>query len=442
MTERNFGNFLRFWVGRVVNVNDPYESGRVQVRIYSHHDDETKIPNKSLPWAQVLQPVTSAAIGRIGTAPVGLVVGARVFGIWLDNDMQLPLVLGSLGRAGEVKDNNTRSGIPEIDVNAGSIPLSARNIPNNPYAALEQNQQRITIDQIDSGKANIERVEEESGIVLTTEVENGMQYTDVPTVASGPINQTDILSLIRNVDRSDRICSIRGLVEQAQRIIYEIDITSMGNRLLNNLADNILYNTTDLFQQLGIDRIQRMLEAALLSLGQIDDVLNDNIILTDGQRLIVNMYKKTENNYEPLFSDISNENIVISDEFSYESINSRIRPTNPLIQKVNMNMNLVREIINSLDSNRLLWEAENIVNDFKWRAISSLIGEFNINNLTALFGSNTVMINTFKSVFNPVNFLKNIELQENLKANRSFVESQAMLYSRSERLSSVLKNLR
>ena len=441
MTERNFGNFLRFWVGRVVNVNDPYESGRVQVRIYSHHDDETKIPNKSLPWAQVLQPVTSAAIGRIGTAPVGLVVGARVFGIWLDNDMQLPLVLGSLGRAGEVKDNNTRSGIPEIDINAGSIPLSARNIPNNPYAALEQNQQRITIDQIDSGKANIERVEEESGIVLTTEVENGMQYTDVPTVASGPINQTDILSLIRNVDRSDRICSIRGLVEQAQRIIYEIDITSMGNRLLNNLADNILYNTTDLFQQLGIDRIQRMLETTLQSLGPINDVLSGNIILTDGQRFIANMYKRVRDIYKPLPSDIDNQSIVIS-EFPQESINSRIYIENPLVQEVNINMSSIRGLISSLDSNRLLQEAENIVNDFKWRAISSLIGEFNINNLTALFGSNTVMINTFKSVFNPVNFLKNIELQENLKANRSFVESQAMLYSRSERLSSVLKNLR
>ena len=441
MTERNFGNFLRFWVGRVVNVNDPYESGRVQVRIYSHHDDETKIPNKSLPWAQVLQPVTSAAIGRIGTAPVGLVVGARVFGIWLDNDMQLPLVLGSLGRAGEVKDNNTRSGIPEIDINAGSIPLSARNIPNNPYAALEQNQQRITIDQIDSGKANIERVEEESGIVLTTEVENGMQYTDVPTVASGPINQTDILSLIRNVDRSDRICSIRGLVEQAQRIIYEIDITSMGNRLLNNLADNILYNTTDLFQQLGIDRIQRMLETTLQSLGPINDVLSGNIILTDGQRFIANMYKRVRDIYKPLPSDIDNQSIVIS-EFPQESINSRIYIENPLVQEVNINMSSIRGLISSLDSNRLLQEAENIVNDFKWRAISSLIGEFNINNLTALFGSNTVMINTFKSVFNPVNFLKNIELQENLKANRSFVEFQAMLYSRSERLSSVLKNLR
>jgi hypothetical protein len=442
MTERNFGSFLRFWVGRVVNVNDPHESGRVQVRIYSHHDDETNIPNESLPWAQVLQPITSAAIGRIGTAPVGLVVGTRVFGVWLDADMQLPLVLGSLGRAGEVRDNNTKTGIPQIDVNAGSIPLSARNIPNNPYAALETNYERITIDQIDSGRVNIERIEEQKGIVLTTEVENGMRYTDVPTVASGSIDQTDILSLIRSVDQSDRICAIQGLVKQAQRIINEIDITSMGNRLLNNLANNILYNTNDLFQQLGIDKIEKTFEIALRSLGPMDNVLNESNTLTDGQKLLVIIYKKLKNsrikNVNEPFStgttDIRNEGIVIS-EFPQE-------PSNPLVKEVNMNMNLIRELISSLNSSRLLQEAENIVNDFKWRAVSSLIGQFNINNLTALFGTNTVMINTFKSVFNPVNFLQKIELQDNLKANRSFVESEAMLYSRSERLSAILKNLR
>jgi hypothetical protein len=184
-----------------------------------------------------------------------------------------------------------------------------------------------------------------------------------------------------------------------------------------------------------------MLETTLQSLGPINDVLSGNIILTDGQRFIANMYKRVRDIYKPLPSDIDNQSIVIS-EFPQESINSRIYIENPLVQEVNINMSSIRGLISSLDSNRLLQEAENIVNDFKWRAISSLIGEFNINNLTALFGSNTVMINTFKSVFNPVNFLKNIELQENLKANRSFVESQAMLYSRSERLSSVLKNLR
>ena len=80
MTERNLGESVRMWFGIVTNVMDPQRSGRVQVRVFGRHDDRVNIPDSDLPWATISQSATSAAHGRIGTAPVGLVVGSKVFG--------------------------------------------------------------------------------------------------------------------------------------------------------------------------------------------------------------------------------------------------------------------------------------------------------------------------------------------------------------------------
>ena len=99
MTELNFGESVSCWLGKVVNIKDPHESGRVQVRIYGRHDDISNIPDESLPWALVIQPVTSAAQGRLGSAPVGLTKNSQVFGFWLDSDHQYPLIMGTIGKS-------------------------------------------------------------------------------------------------------------------------------------------------------------------------------------------------------------------------------------------------------------------------------------------------------------------------------------------------------
>ena len=78
MTEASLGSSFSWWVAKVVNVKDPDQSGRVQIRIFCKHDDEKNIPDKDLPWAMPLQPVTSAAIGKLGTAPLGLVKDSKV----------------------------------------------------------------------------------------------------------------------------------------------------------------------------------------------------------------------------------------------------------------------------------------------------------------------------------------------------------------------------
>jgi len=94
-----YGDNSRWFMGTVVNINDPLELGRIKVRIYGVHTHNTsEIENGDLPWAQVVVPVTEGGSSGIGTN-IGIKVQAQVYGVFLDGrDSQLPLVLGSVPR--------------------------------------------------------------------------------------------------------------------------------------------------------------------------------------------------------------------------------------------------------------------------------------------------------------------------------------------------------
>ncbi len=92
-----FTNFRNF-IGVVEDRNDPEELGRVKVRVYSiHTEDNDAIKCDDLPWAMVVQPITSAAISGIGRSPTGIVEGTWVYGVFLDEgEYQNPIVVGTL----------------------------------------------------------------------------------------------------------------------------------------------------------------------------------------------------------------------------------------------------------------------------------------------------------------------------------------------------------
>ena len=93
-----FGMNLIWWFGVVEDRNDPIKLGRVRVRCNTWHTEDKKLlPTESLPWAQCIQPITSAAISGIGRSPTGLVEGSWVFGFFMDGkEAQKPMVIGSL----------------------------------------------------------------------------------------------------------------------------------------------------------------------------------------------------------------------------------------------------------------------------------------------------------------------------------------------------------
>ena len=88
---------LRHFIGVVEDRNDPEKLGRVKVRVYSvHNENKSEIKTKDLPWAMVLQSGSNPATSGIGMSGTGIVEGTWVFGLFLDLDLQNPLVLGSL----------------------------------------------------------------------------------------------------------------------------------------------------------------------------------------------------------------------------------------------------------------------------------------------------------------------------------------------------------
>ena len=79
------GENFKWWIGVVEDRNDPLKLGRCRVRVYAEHTKvKEEIPTDSLPWAQPLQSIQSAAMGDIGYSPTGLVEGTWVVGFFLD----------------------------------------------------------------------------------------------------------------------------------------------------------------------------------------------------------------------------------------------------------------------------------------------------------------------------------------------------------------------
>ena len=101
-------NFVWF-TGVVEDRNDPYKQGRVRVRCVGHHTpDLTILPTSELPWAHVMHPVTDPSMHGMGNSPSWLVEGGWVVGFFLDDDLQQPLIIGSLpGQPSTPADNKT-----------------------------------------------------------------------------------------------------------------------------------------------------------------------------------------------------------------------------------------------------------------------------------------------------------------------------------------------
>ena len=88
-----------WFIGVVEDIADPDKVGRVRVRCLGYHtENKDTLKTKDLPWATLMQPITSAAMQGIGQSPTGMVQGTHVVGFFRDGtDAQDPIIMGTLG---------------------------------------------------------------------------------------------------------------------------------------------------------------------------------------------------------------------------------------------------------------------------------------------------------------------------------------------------------
>ena len=109
---------------------DPLMLGRCRVRIVGvHTEDKVILPTEDLAWAMPMQPITSAGISGIGTAPVGVVEGTWVVVIFIDENMQYPLMIGTVGGYNEnlpfeFDNQATTNSVKDYDVKLSSKPAN------------------------------------------------------------------------------------------------------------------------------------------------------------------------------------------------------------------------------------------------------------------------------------------------------------------------------
>ena len=144
MSEFMGKNGFNWFVGVVEDRSDPKRLGRLKVRCLGYHtEDLLKLETKDLPWAHVMNPITSAPVSGVGQSPLGAIEGSWVVGFFQDGaDAQMPVIIGTLpGIPDSLPDTESKKGFQDI---AGAYPkytetdvnrLSVGD-ENNPHSSL------------------------------------------------------------------------------------------------------------------------------------------------------------------------------------------------------------------------------------------------------------------------------------------------------------------
>ena len=139
-------NGFQWFVGVVEDRQDPKTLGRLRVRCLGYHTENLdKLETKDLPWAHVMNPITSATVSGLGQSPLGAVEGSWVVGFFQDGaDAQMPIIIGTLpGIPSELPTKDNKKGFQD-EVNANypkykdetDVNRLAVGDENNPHSSL------------------------------------------------------------------------------------------------------------------------------------------------------------------------------------------------------------------------------------------------------------------------------------------------------------------
>ena len=107
---------FNWFVGVVEDRQDPQTLGRLRVRCLGYHTEKIDdLKTEDLPWAHVMNPITSATVSGLGQSPLGAVEGTWVVGFFQDGaDAQQPIIIGTLpGVPAALPDTSSKKGFQD-----------------------------------------------------------------------------------------------------------------------------------------------------------------------------------------------------------------------------------------------------------------------------------------------------------------------------------------
>jgi len=201
MSEFMGKNGFQWFVGVVEDRQDPKTLGRLRVRCLGYHTEKLdNLKTEDLPWAHVMNPITSATMSGLGQSPLGAVEGTWVIGFFQDgSDAQQPIIIGTLpGVPSQLPDIGSKKGFmdasgnypkykDESDVNRLAVNSKAE-ASGNKEATEDSPHSSLTIRRADRttsiGRADFNEVELSKAILgtpLTLSGDDGLAFDEPKT---------------------------------------------------------------------------------------------------------------------------------------------------------------------------------------------------------------------------------------------------------------------
>ena len=267
---------FRWWIGQVapeeaqgnqINQTGSTWGCRVKVRIYGYHPaDITELPDKSLPWAQVLLSSQGGSGKANRSRSIRISPGDTVMGFFLDgDDAQLPVILGIFANTNNyyASDEEYRSPFQPFTGYTSKIR------PNNDFIAKNeggddsnksQKSPRFLTkeivedlnDQLDKGKAQIEQLVD-SGELQNAASEASAelkQVLDSGAVQTGLKNTAaNAKPIVENLKKQFSNVDTQAFKAMGQEIILGSGVqAAVANTKSTNKIKNTLKNTLSEFK--------------------------------------------------------------------------------------------------------------------------------------------------------------------------------------------------